>query len=420
MRRLYTFLLYLLIPFFLFRLYWKARRLPAYRERISERFAVCKMPQADIFVHAVSLGEAVAAAPLIEALLAKHWRVLVTTMTPTGSKYVTSRFGQLVSHQYIPYDFPWALRRFFKKTNVRMGIIMETELWPNVIYTANRASVPLLLANARLSLPAFKQYLRMAFFFKPLLNQLTVIWAQSEDDAERFRALGASPDRIQMCGNIKFDISIPSARGVIPSAQIMEWGPSRTILIAASTHDNEEMQLLQCAKTLKTSIPNLLLLIVPRHPERFEAVYRLSQAAGFQTGLRSQPSSINADTEVVIIDSMGELLNFYRQSDYAFVGGSLVPIGGHNVLEPIALGVPVFCGPHMQNSKAVCDALCSADALIMVKNIDALAKAILALHTDPVRLEKQIANASAVLRANQGTVARYMEKIEAMLTATSG
>ena len=412
MRRLYTLCLYLLIPYIILRLFWKGRRLPAYRKRIGERFALCEIPQADVWVHAVSLGEAVAAAPLIEALLTKQWRVIVTTMTPTGSQYVKTRFGARVSHQYIPYDFPQAMRRFFRKSNVRMGIIMETELWPNVIYEAKRAKVPLMLANARLSPRAFEQYRRVAYLFKPLLNQLTVIWAQSEDDAKRFMALGASATIVQMYGNMKFDVSISPAVEV-PKARA--WGTCRMVLIAASTHANEEAQLLSRLKALKDSIPSLLLLIAPRHPERFQEVYHASQSQGFQTGLRSQPNTIDENCDVIVIDAMGELLSFYRQSDYAFVGGSLVPIGGHNVLEPIALGVPVLCGPYMQNSKAVCDELCAHQAMILAEDADALIAALLALHNDPLRRTEQIANATAVLMANQGTIARYMQRIESMM-----
>ena len=417
MRRVYTFLLYLLTPFLLVRLYLKGRRLPAYRQRLSERFSLDdRAPVSiDVWVHAVSLGEVMAVSPLVAALLAKQLRVLITTMTPTGSQQVIKRFGSDVVHQYIPYDLPWALRRFFKKYKPRLGIIMETELWPNLIDQAKRMELPLLLLNARLSDKAFKQYEKVAFIFKPVLNQFTAIFAQSDEDATRFMALGASVSSVHMLGNMKFDVQTPMIHKQECTQLKNKWGNERTVIIAASTHDDEESQLLTHLNQLKAAIPHVLLLLVPRHPERFSAVYQMSVLHGFKTGLRSEPSTIDVDSDVVIVDSLGELLHFYQLSDYAFVGGSLVPVGGHNVLEPIAMQVPVFCGPYMHNSKSICQSLCAAGALVMVSNIEELVNALSVMHQNDQRRLQQIATASAVLEANRGTVARYMETIEAIL-----
>lgn len=420
MRYLYTFLLYLLTPFLLLRLYWKGRRLPLYRERILERFSLAThgLSEVDVWIHAVSLGEVVAAIPLIEACLLKEWRVLVTTMTPTGSTQVMKRFGGRVSHQYLPYDLPWVLRRFFKTIRARVGIIMETELWPNLIHEAAHMHLPLLTVNARISDKAFGQYKKATWLFKPILNELTAILAQSELDAERFIALGASPDLVQVVGNMKFDlhIEVPANDDLLQLKAA--WGTGRTVFIAASTHDDEEKQLLSRLNVLQAAIPGALLLIAPRHPERFQTVYELALSLGYRTGRRSDLPTVNADIEVVILDSMGELLSFYKMSDIAFVGGSLVPIGGHNVLEPIAVEVPVFCGPFMQNSKAISDELLSARAMVMVRDADELIAEWIAMCQDPsVRLE-QISRASDVLLANQGTVSRYMEKISAVLAST--
>lgn len=417
MRHIYTFFLYLLTPFILLRLYWKGRRLPAYRQRIGERFALNNQTaqSADIWIHAVSLGEVVAATPLIEALLAKQWRVLVTTMTPTGSQQVIKRFGSRVGHQYVPYDLPWALRRFFKKTNPRLGIIMETELWPNIIHQAKRIKMPLLLVNARLSDGAFTSYKKVGFLFKPLLNQFTAIFTQSEEDAQRFITLGASAKLVQVLGNMKFDLQIQISANKESLSFKQQWGNERTVVIAASTHDDEEKQLLSQLKKLQDAIPHVVLLFAPRHPERFQDVYQMSRTQGFRTGLRSQSASIGIDTEVVILDSLGELLNFYQVSDYAFVGGSLVPIGGHNVLEPIAVQVPVFCGPYMNNSKAICRDLCTAGAMVMVENVAEIINAIIKMHLSKDARQQCIVNASEVLAANRGTMARYMKEIEAIL-----
>lgn len=416
LRSFYTGLLYLSVPFVLLRLYWKGRRLPAYRQRIHERFSVgnSAVTEVDVWLHAVSMGEVVAATPLIDALLAKQLRVLVTTMTPTGSKQVISRFGQRVAHQYVPYDLPWALRRFFKKINARVGIIMETELWPNLIDQAVK-SMPLILINARISDKAFESYKKARFFFKPVLAQFKAIYAQSEADAKRFIVVGAPIERVHALGNMKFDLQVNVSNQECFFQLKATWGKQRPVLIAASTHDDEENQLLTRLVKLKEAIPDLILLIAPRHPERFKAVYELSQRNGFKTGLRSQPETIDTSTDVIVLDSMGELLGFYQVSDYAFVGGSLVPVGGHNVLEPIAMQVPVFCGPYMHNSKAICADLSAAEAMQMVDHVDALVAAIIAMHNEPAQRARQVANATAVMEANQGSVARYMESIENLM-----
>ncbi len=412
-RHLYTILLYLLTPCLLLRLYWKGRRLPAYRQRIHERFSFGPIVAAevDVWLHAVSLGEVVAATPLIEALLAKQWRVLVTTMTPTGSQQVITHFGQRVSHQYVPYDLPQALRRFFKKINARVGIIMETELWPNLIYQAKKANVPLLLANGRISDKAFQSYHNVRFFFKPMLAQFRAILAQSEVDANRFIALGAPVEKVRVLGNMKFDLQVQVLNQDYFKQLKKAWGVLRPVLMAASTHDDEENQLLTGFTQLSAAIPDLILLIAPRHPERFKTVYELSLRRGFKTGKRSQPETIDNHTQVVVLDSLGELLKLYQLSDYAFVGGSLVPIGGHNVLEPIAMQVPVFCGPFTHNSQTICDDLCAAGAMQVVDDVDALFKAIIAMHQDPLSRASQIRNATAVLDANRGSVAQYLDVV---------
>ena len=415
LRYVYTFLLCLSIPFVLCRLYWKGRRLPAYRRRIHERFGLGKIAPTDVWLHAVSLGEVVAATPLIDAFLAHKLRVFVTTMTPTGSLQVTTRFGDKVLHQYIPYDLSWVLTRFFKKMNARVGIIMETELWPNLIHQASLANVPLVLANARISDMAFKHYEMMRFFFQPVLTKFTAILAQSELDATRFVELGAPVNRVHALGNMKFDLQIQVSNQAIFDQLKTAWGASRPVVMAASTHEGEEEQLLTGLTRLKAAIPNVILLIAPRHPERFKTVHALAQQHGFSTQIRSLPDAIDAYTDVVILDSLGELLGFFQVSDYAFVGGSLVPVGGHNVLEPIAMQVPVFCGPFMMNSKAICKALCDAGAMQCVENTDDLLARLIAMHSNPASRFCQIESASGVLKANQGAVLKSLEIILACI-----
>ena len=374
MRALYSFLMYLLTPLVLLRLLWKSRRLPAYRQRILERFCLDfhKTKPVDVWVHAVSLGEVIAATPLIEAMLDKHWRVLVTTMTPTGSQRVQARFGSQVEHQYVPYDLPLVLRRFFRQFKPQVGVIMETELWPNLIHYAHAAGIPMMLANARLSESSLRGYLKLKFLFKPVLNQFAAILTQSADDAKHFIELGARKDLVHTFGNMKFDVQTHQ----IDSTKFQElkdaWGKERVVVIAASTHDDEESQILSRLKRLQQAIPGVVLLIAPRHPERFQQVYQLSMQAGFNTGLRSALDTLSESTEVVVLDSLGELLGLYQISDYAFVGGSFAPVGGHNVLEPIAMKVPVISGNKVHNFKAIFKDLEASSAIQIVHHVDEL------------------------------------------------
>lgn len=420
MRFVYSFLMYLLTPYLLFRLWWKGRRLPAYRQRILERFCLGKRENktVDVWVHAVSLGEVIAAIPLIDALLDKHWSVLITTMTPTGSERVQARFGDKVSHRYVPYDLPGVLKRFFRQEKPRVGIIMETELWPNLIYQATAAQVPLLLANARLSDRSLKGYLKLKFLFKPVLNQFSAILAQSEDDAKRFVTLGAREDLVHVLGNIKFDLQTHT----VDSAQFNElkkhWGSERITVIAASTHEDEESQILVHLRRLQQAIPQVILLIAPRHPERFQTVYQLCVQAGFNTGLRSNLDTLSRENEVVVLDSLGELLGLFQISDFAFIGGSLVPVGGHNVLEPIAMNIPVLSGNQVHNFKTICRDLEEAQAIQLVNQADELIDIIIKLHTDKDLKNRMIQNATAVLENNKGALEKHLEKVEDILVTS--
>lgn len=413
MRFLYTLLFYALTPVILLRLYWKSRKLKQYRARLSERFLGSvsrdKTP-VDVWLHAVSLGEVVAASPLIECFLKKNLRVCVTTMTPTGSAQVLRRFESRVVHQYVPYDFPHALRRFFQIMTPRVGVIMETELWPNLILEATRAGIPLFLANGRISNKAYPQYNRIRWLLRPILKKFTCIMVQSPVDEVRYKALAGSCVQVKMLGNLKFDLTISSVNREIALSMKKALGEARPVLILASTHDNEEQQILQYLSRLKKVIPNVLILIAPRHPERFQDVFALCSAL-YRTGRRSVLETMSEDLDVVVLDSMGELMSFYSISDFAFVGGSFVPIGGHNVLEPIALNVPVLCGPFMQNSQSIVDELLEAKALIQVSSPQALIASIVELYQDKQRMSLQTQCAQDMLKANQGALARHIDII---------
>lgn len=416
MRFFYSFLMYLLTPYMLIRLWWKGRRLPAYRQRIAERFCLSKNQNkpVDIWLHAVSLGEVIAAIPLIDAMLHKQWSVFITTMTPTGSERVLARFGDKVCHQYLPYDLPGVLKRFFKQIQPRVGVIMETELWPNLIYQARAAKVPLLLANARLSDDSRRGYQWIKLIIKPVLNQFSAILPQGNEDAKRFIALGAQPELVHVLGNIKFDLQTNTIDSKKFSDLKSLWGAERIAVIAASTHENEEAQILAQLKRLQAAVPGVVLLIAPRHPERFQEVYQLAVQAGFNTGLRSNLNSLSAANEVVVLDSLGELLGMYQISDYAFVGGSLVPVGGHNVLEPIAMNVPVLTGNQVHNFKAICADLEDAQAILVVQQANEVIDGIIKLHLDQELRQQMVHNATVVFERNKGAVLRHLQQIEAV------
>ncbi len=412
-------MMYLLTPYLLFRLWWKGRKLPAYRQRISERFCLdtqyTPMP-VDIWIHAVSLGEVIAAIPLIDALLDKQHTLLVTTMTPTGSQQLLSRFDTKIQHQYLPYDLAVVLRRFFMRYKPCLGIIMETEIWPNMIRQAKVAGIPLLLANARLSARSLQSYLRFRRFFKPILNGFTAIYAQSSEDAKRFITLGADKAMVQMLGNMKFDLQLNTVDNQKYQKMKQLWGKSRVVFIAASTHGDEESQILSQLRRLQQSIPQVLLLIAPRHPERFQKVYELSRQAGFDTGMQSLQTSVSEKSEVIILDSLGELLGFYYVSDYAFVGGSLVPVGGHNVLEPIAMNIPVFSGDRVHNFQRICNELELREAIQLVKSAEQLIDALIRLHKDKRLCDQMIQNASLVLKKSTGSLQKHIDQVQKILS----
>ncbi|WP_419418979.1 lipid IV(A) 3-deoxy-D-manno-octulosonic acid transferase [Legionella sp. D16C41] len=420
MQRLYSFLLYCLSPYLLVRLWWKGRKLPAYRQRIAERFGYGSQTKAiyDVWLHAVSLGEVIAAIPLIEGLLQTNKQLLITTMTPTGAEKVKAHFKDRVIHRYLPYDLPSAMRRFFKFNKPKLGIIMETELWPNLITSADEVSIPLLLLNARLSQRSYKGYRKVKWLFKPILNKFSCIFAQSIEDAFYFKQLGAKENKVKVGGNIKFDLAIPPS-----NAQLLKFddylGQKTVRVIVASTHEGEEQLILTRLNKLKAHIPNLLLLIAPRHPERFQKVYQLSSKMGFKTGLRSQINQEISNKDVIILDSIGELLTFFKLSHYAFIGGSLIPIGGHNILEPIAMQTPVISGKYVHNFKAICKSLESAHAMILVDNADELIDKIIELYENQDKRQALIDNATQILNENKGTVTHYLQQIDKLLKPVS-
>ncbi len=405
---IYSTLLTILLPFVYLRLLFKSLSLKSYRHRMAERFGfnVKKKDDVDIWLHAVSLGEVNAASALIDQLLIDGKKLLITTMTPTGSERVNSLYGNRVQHQYIPYDLPWFMKRFLRHWTPKKALIMETELWPNTIRQCSNQHIPLFLINARLSDHSFKGYKKFAFFFRTLIDKFHGILAQSEADSQRFKALASRTEIVHMAGNLKFDIDITKADKNLFLFQ----DNRRPVIILASTHDDEEQQMLTIWNDFKRQLPQATLLIAPRHPERFQTVYELAVKKGFSTRLRSQLRA-EENFDVLVIDKIGELMDWYRLADFAVVGGSFIERGGHNVIEPVALEIPTFSGPHIHNFRAVCRALQEAGALKIVGSMDELKKELLELNKNDDNKQQMKINCRKVMQESRGAVKRYIDII---------
>ena len=414
MRYFYSFLLYLAMPFLLLRLWWKSRRLPAYRERMAERlgFYPIKLDRC-IWVHAVSMGETIAAAPLIKNLITRYssLQVLVTTMTPTGSEQVKKLFGDTVKHVYLPYDMPDAVARFLNAMHPVIGVIIETEMWPNLLAACQQKKIPVCLVNARLSEKSARGYSRIAPITREMLQHINVIAAHGEKDAERFIVLGAAKEKVLVTGNIKFDLSLPEDLEVKSDALREALGKNRFIWIAASTHEGEEDIILAAHEALRAKNPQALLVLVPRHPDRFDEIAKRCEQQ-FRTVRRSTNEACSPETAVYLGDTMGELLLMYGAADVAFVGGSLIPRGGHNMLEPGALGKPILTGPHLFNFKEISDMFKVANALLLVQDAASLTKELELLAQNVNERMEVGARAKAVVAANRGALGKQLEIIQ--------
>jgi len=419
LRFIYTAFFYCLLPIILLRLLWRGVKSPAYWQRWSERFGFItplSTPQS-IWIHAVSMGEVQAAIPLIRALQQQFPQLplLITTMTPTGSKRVRETFAHQVNHFYLPYDLPDAMGRFLRRTQPKLLILIETEIWPNLLHACQQHAIPVLLANARLSARSAAGYQRIYPFIRSTLQKITAIAAQTQADADRFIMLGYPADNIIVTGSIKFDFSLP--KDIVINAQSLrqQWGEQRIVWIAASTHEGEEEVILSAFNMIRQQIPTLLLILVPRHPERFNRVAQLCQRFSYQVIRRSHQQSCSTMTDIYLGDSMGELLLLYAASDFAYVGGSWTPIGGHNLLEPAALGLPVIIGVHTHDFTEISEKLLAVDAARRVHNIEELNEAILFYSTKPLLRKQAGERGQLYVKQNQGALSRLLAVIQKRL-----
>jgi len=417
MRLLYTTLFFIGLPLIILRLIWRGFSARAYWYRWSERFGRGPVLSSDtplIWVHAVSVGEVEACRPLVKALQLEYpeHKLLITTMTPTGSARVKLLFSDSVAHCYLPYDYPFAIRRFLNQVKPQFGIIMETEIWPNLLYSCHQYDIPLLLANARMSERSAKGYARFPNFTKSILENLSLIASQGQDDKKRFQQLGAMSKKVHVIGNLKYEINLPASIKEQASAMRNVWDTNRPVLVAASTHEREEEMLLHAARQIRAHFNDLLLIIVPRHPERFDRVAALAQKSGVKTLRRSEHRPCPSDTQVLIVDTMGELPLFYAASDIAFVGGSLVPHGGHNILEPAILGRAVITGPHFFNFNDITKQFLAANAAVQVNDTKELADTVITLLQNSQQ-RAQMGEAGLKLIANsQGASTRLVNLIK--------
>ena len=415
-RTLYTALFYLGLPLVAIRLWLRARKAPAYAKRIGERFS-CNMPtllSGGIWVHAVSVGESIAAAPMIRALLQRYPQlpITVTCMTPTGSERIQALFANepRIQHCYLPYDLPCAAARFLDRVQPKLAVIMETELWPNHIHQCAKRGIPVALANGRLSQRSAKGYGRFSKLTAPMLAEMSLFAVQTEAEAQRFRDLGARPETVEVTGSIKFDLTIDPQLLQRAAELRAQWQAlERPVWIAASTHEGEDEVVLDAHRRLLANHPDALLILVPRHPERFNAVFELCQRDGFATVRRSTGTTVDAQTSVLLGDTMGELLFLYALADSAFVGGSLVANGGHNLLEPAALAKPVISGPHLFNFLDIAAQLREAGALAEVDDAEGLAVEVQRLFELPRDAQRMAEAGLAVMRRNQGALQRLLD-----------
>lgn len=418
-RLVYTILFALCMPFVFLKLLWRGYKAPEYKARKLERFGFFKAPDLNrsIWVHAVSVGEVLAAEPIIKEIQQRFpdRDIVVTSMTPTSSEQIRKRLGDRVFHVYAPYDLPFMVQAFLRRVKPECLIIMETELWPNMIHQVMRRDCPVIIANARLSERSAKGYRRLKPAIGWMLNDLSLVLCQYQNDASRFASLEIAKEKIFVTGSVKFDLDIDQnhvTKAQHLSAQLPE---DRQVWIAASTHEGEDELVLRVHDKLRNAFPGALLILVPRHPERFDSAFTLAKKNGFSVARRTESEQMPASTEVFVVDTMGELMDFYAASNIAVIGGSFVEIGGHNPIEPGALGVPILMGPHYFNFEAICQQLVAANGMEIVEDEQALLKALEYFFDKPEKAIEMGRCALQEVDAGKGAVKRVVDHLQPLL-----
>ena len=390
-----------------------------YRERLLERlgFTAIQPKKGGFWVHAVSVGEVTAAVPLVRYLL-KTWpdkSVVVSTMTTTGADRVRKLLGEQVHHCYLPYDYPGSVSRFIRSIEPCLGLVMETEIWPNLILHCGKKRIPLIYANVRLSEQSFVGYRRFKSLFAPVLNQVTWFAIQSQSDAHRVSKLGVPEEKIKITGSMKFDMQIPPSVAEAGQSVRRQLGIHRPIIVAASTHEGEERLLCQAFKEIQRHFNDALLILVPRHPERFSEVFNIAIKQDLTTVNRSRLSGIlDSSVEVLVVNAMGELTTFIAAGDVTFMAGSLTPIGGHNLLEAASLRRPVVFGPYMFNFSEISEMFLSQGAGIQIRNLDELVAVMVRLLADANERDRFGKQGQKLVEQNRGAV----EKVLALVHQT--
>ncbi|HET6396231.1 MAG TPA: lipid IV(A) 3-deoxy-D-manno-octulosonic acid transferase [Pseudoxanthomonas sp.] len=422
-RALYSLALYLLSPFTLYHLVSRGFRVHEYFNRWDERYAAygAQPGRPCVWLHAVSVGEVNAAAPLVNALLAQRpdIRWVITTITPTGSARVRALWGGRVEHVYLPYDLPGSVARFLEHFRPHLSLIMETELWPNMLFGCRDLGIPVYILNARLSARSLRGYRLLRPLIGRALRTVACVAAQSAADARRYQKLGARPGQVRVLGNLKYDIAVPDGQPAFVAAFADALGAPRPVWIAASTHEGEEQAVLDIHRRLRARWPDLLLLWAPRHPERFERVEAAAAEGGWRVGTRQRDAWPRAEHDVFVIDTLGELMPFYGCADVAFIGGSLQPVGGHNLLEAAAVGTPVVTGRHLHNFAEISRRMDEAGALRVGADADAIAGALEDLLGDPAARRAMSRAGCDLVEQGRGALRRTLELIAADLPAAA-
>jgi 3-deoxy-D-manno-octulosonic-acid transferase len=415
----YSIILYLVQPIIVVRLFWRSLKNPAHRDRFIQRYGfVSNIPEGCLWIHAVSVGETIASEVMVRRLQQQYpeLALLITSTTTTGGEQVKKSFGDSVYQAYVPYDLPGSVSRFIARVKPLQCIIMETELWPNLINGCAKNNVPVVIANARLSAKSKRGYERFSAITKPMLQKISCVAVQTDIEKQRFTSLGLPNDRVQVCGSIKYDIALTEK----VTSQAEQWREqwrikNRPVWVAASTHKGEDEALLQAHQALLAQFNNALLILVPRHPERFESVYKLCQSAGLSVAKRSKNEPVTESCQVLLADTMGELMALYGIANVAFIGGSLVPNGGHNMLEAAVWGMPILSGSSVFNFAEIAQGLVTAGAMEITVNTKEISEQLVRLFSDVDHAKRMGDAAAQVQNSNRGALDKLLTVVSRQL-----